>query len=661
MSRYTRMLRKAARAAARSQNPEIHGGSLLLDDVPDHIQARLDGNVLIVRSIPSDAPQSGPFAARNGSPVHTGTDDHVDTIDVCVNDLPASLDARDDRAVLTAETPPHSEFLPTSPLAKSPSIPIPERQPADTCSEMVTVTRTGGDFRSTATPQPASVTRPRQIPVTPEGWLWPGKIRCGDLAVVVGESGAGASTVTSDWIARLTGGLPFPGCPPHECHPAAEVLVFNALEEFSRTILPRITEMGGDAGQILLASEQLLAWGAGEIPGDQPPLEGLEAQTRVRLHTSSAITRLDQLLRRRPSIRMILIDQLKLHIRCDSERVFEGLIHELAAIARRNDVAIVLTQVPDAFRKSGGAARFLKSPSLVQCARSIWRIVASDSDRFGERVLDCLKLSHPVRGDKPGPWHLRLAKRGPLDWLRGRGGALLASSSAFHEQGLKTACRFLERELQIKEGVARWHDLVRQAAANGIDGRWLRDAVLKMNLDSSFDVSGDYELTRIVGYPEDMVSIQRGLNAAHSRNAEDLQIFQQRALEPSRPWDGHGFDDTNGTEENCEEGTDENLGGEEIDTGSSVSPSEALTPSHDSGTEGSATEVNPSRGATSAGPAFAAPSGGPIPGATLRSIKPELVWGGNREGEGALPGANDEGSGRGERGLLPVPSHGRAI
>ncbi|MFN8854194.1 MAG: AAA family ATPase, partial [Planctomycetaceae bacterium] len=294
-----------------------------------------------------------------------------------------------------------------------------------------------GETRPVTVNGSPQTTRPHPISPHLEGWIWPGKIRTGELVVLVGESGAGASTVTSDWIARLTRGMSFPGCRPQDPHPVAEVLLFNSLEDYSRTVLPRLAEMGGDPGKVLLASDQLLAWGAGEIPGDQPPLEGREAQTRVRLHTAAALEKLDQLLKRRPNIRLVVIDQLKLFLRTDSERVFEGLIQELTAIARTNDVTLVLTQCPDAFRKSGGPARYLKSPSLVQCARSIWRVVASEEDPFGDRVLDCLKLSHPVRKEKPGPWHLRLPAFGPLEWVRGNGGALLASTATSHEQALK--------------------------------------------------------------------------------------------------------------------------------------------------------------------------------------------------------------------------------
>ena len=370
------------------------------------------------------------------------------------------------------------------------------------------------------------------------GWIWPGKIRTGELAVLVGESGAGASTVTSDWVARLTRGMSFPGCRPQDHHAVAEVLLFNALEDFSRTVIPRLAEMGGDPRKVLLASDQLLAWGAGEVPGDQPPLEGRESQTRVRLHTTAALEKLDRLLKRRPQIRLVVIDQLKLFLRTDSERVFEGLVHELTTIARTNDVSIVLTQAPDAFRKSGGPARYLKSGSLVQCARSIWRVVASEDHPFGDRVLDCLKLSHSVRREKPGPWHLRLPAFGPLEWVRGNGGALLASTTSSHEQALKTACRMVERVLQVNEGKTTWQVLVQDANHAGIELRWLREAIHKLDLESAFDLQpGQEQILRYIGYAEDMASLQHLTDISNSPSRHERPLDQQRQLEPPLRWE----------------------------------------------------------------------------------------------------------------------------
>jgi len=518
MSRYTRMLRKQAKAAAKTG----HKGTFSHGKTSIQPRATLDGS-------PSDGVSAYVIAAgTNGSLVLHPLDVDHPSVHTCSENYV-------NKYMPLPVAPTNADIAPPSPRETAAASP-----PSPTNLLLDNTPSSGGaagETRPVTVNGSPQTTRPHPISPHLEGWIWPGKIRTGELVVLVGESGAGASTVTSDWIARLTRGMSFPGCRPQDHHPVAEVLLFNSLEDYSRTVLPRLAEMGGDPGKVLLASDQLLAWGAGEIPGDQPPLEGREAQTRVRLHTAAALEKLDQLLKRRPNIRLVVIDQLKLFLRTDSERVFEGLIQELTAIARTNDVTLVLTQGPDAFRKSGGPARYLKSPSLVQCARSIWRVVASEEGPFGDRVLDCLKMSHPVRKEKPGPWHLRLPAFGPLEWVRGNGGALLASTATSHEQALKTACRMVERVLQVNEGKTTWDVLVHDANSAGIELRWLREAIYKMKLESAFDLQqNQQQMVRHLGYAEEMVLMQNITDMDNSPSHEDLPLYQQRQLDPPLRW-----------------------------------------------------------------------------------------------------------------------------
>ena len=516
MSRYTRMLRRQAKAAAKTG--QTVGNSTAKP--PEHLGPAPAG-------LHSGGPATSAIAAGTARSLVLQMlgDDHVSVQNHAHHQGNAST-------LSPASPRPGGVASPNRAGIAVPSSPSPTNRLLGNSSG--SHGPTGGSAPVNGSPHP---TRTGSVSPQLEGWIWPGKIRTGELVVLVGESGAGASTVTSDWIARLTRGMSFPGSRPQDHHAVSEVLLFNSLEDFSRTVIPRVAEMGGDPRKVLLASDQLLAWGAGEVPGDHPPLEGREAQTRVRLHTAAALEKLDRLLKRRPNIRLVVIDQLKLFFRTDSERVFEGLVHELTSIARTNDVTIVLTQAPDAFRKSGGPARYLKSASLVQCARSIWRVVASEADPFGDRVLDCLKMSHPVRKEKPGPWHLRLPAFGPLEWVRGNGGALLASTATSHEQALKTACRLVERVLQVNEGKATWHMLVQDANHAGIELRWLREAIYKMDLESAFDLQpGQEQILRYIGYAEDMVGLQHISDMSNSLSREDLPLYQQRQLDPPLRW-----------------------------------------------------------------------------------------------------------------------------
>ena len=90
-----------------------------------------------------------------------------------------------------------------------------------------------------------------------QGWIWPDKVRAGDVVVVVGEAGTGKSTLMADWIARVTSGTPFPGCGPEQAPPAGDVVVFNARDDFARKVIPGIAAAGGDVDRVYRASEML--------------------------------------------------------------------------------------------------------------------------------------------------------------------------------------------------------------------------------------------------------------------------------------------------------------------------------------------------------------------------------------------------------------------
>ena len=97
-------------------------------------------------------------------------------------------------------------------------------------------------------------------PVHPEnhGWVWPGRMRAGDLTVVVGEAGTGKSTLVADWIARVTTGTPFPEWGPEYALPAGDVLLFNARDDFARKVIPGIAAAGGDVDRVYRASEHAI-------------------------------------------------------------------------------------------------------------------------------------------------------------------------------------------------------------------------------------------------------------------------------------------------------------------------------------------------------------------------------------------------------------------
>jgi hypothetical protein len=57
-----------------------------------------------------------------------------------------------------------------------------------------------------------------------------------------------------------------------------------------------------------------------------------------------------------------------------------------------------------------------------------------------------------------------------------------------------------------------------------------------MKLDSAFDILGQQQITRYIGYAEDLVVHQRKFDIRNSPTREDFPLHQQRQLDPPLRW-----------------------------------------------------------------------------------------------------------------------------
>ena len=456
MSRYTRALRKQARAQAQNQHRnQAHTGSTALLEAP------------------------GTNSLRSAS-------------DVAESDF-------DGGTTWTRSEPPTSS-LPTQVQALAPATkarhPGPNRSPRKVIA--------GREVTSEI--QPGQ----RRQPLN-DGWVWRDKILAGDLVVIVGEECSGKTRVLTDWIARITAGQAFPGSEnPSQVLPPSDVLVFNCIDNFQHAILDQVKLNGGNPDRVLQASAQLLDWGHShsEFPEEHLPVAGGERpETRVRLHTQEILRKLEQFLLRRPSIRLVVIDQLKQHLKFDSERVFEELIYELQILARYTEVAFVLTQRPDAFRNASGIKQYFKSDSLTSVARSIWRIAAPEDPHHGDRVLECLKLNYGVgQSNNRHPWRLWQEPGEPLRWEVGNGQEFPLSKLDAKQRLLFHAKTFISLYLQMFGGVANFDALRHWGRKEGITGAKLMEAVLTYNFGYDFEGCPDSDsgMRQVIGEWDDI-------------------------------------------------------------------------------------------------------------------------------------------------------------
>ena len=372
-------------------------------------------------------------------------------------------------------------------------------------------------------------------PTHPEnnGWVWPEKVRAGDLVVVVGEAGTGKSTVMADWIARVTTGTPFPGCDQDHALPPADVLVFNAREDFPRKVIPGIEAAGGDVDRVYRASRGLLKTSPQQEMLPARCFWGNTGGVKVHLYDDGMLHSLHSFLHHRPSIRMVVIDQANTHLRCASERQFDVVIQELTRIAQECEVAVVITMQPDAFRKAEGVAKYLQSRSLKENAHSVWRMALPTDPELPGRVLEILKTSHGVADHGQQAWHLIQGDDQRLAWNTAQGTELAPGKDLVRYRNLVRVREFLDQILLVLGGMAGWEVLAERAANQGIHPGLLREGVVYWNVPSLFEPhAGD--LREVIGYAEQIAARREELHAEQVALREALRTGQSTvSLDPA--------------------------------------------------------------------------------------------------------------------------------
>ena len=345
-------------------------------------------------------------------------------------------------------------------------------------------------------------------PPSPENWIWKGRIRPGDLVVIVGDTASGKTTLLCDWMARITNGLPFPGDPEHFRREPGEVLLFNGADSFVDTIQPRLAVSRADLGRVQLVTPALQAWSGKptEIPARWETLDPAAYETRdcrSGLHRKSGQKWLANFLKNRTQVQMVVIDHLSHHLQADAERKLAAAIVELTHIARETNVVIVLSQRPNAYRNGLGPDEFLKSGELIDSARSIWRVVRPTDETVEARSLQCLKLSqHPRLPDAETPWGLYWGPRQELEWVPGAAAKHSHSKLAHLERGLFHTDKFLRQHLERAGGVAEFHTLLLAAKALKISTSWFMQTILSPDFEVDYEPVGTDELIQIIGFPD---------------------------------------------------------------------------------------------------------------------------------------------------------------
>ncbi|MFM8583800.1 MAG: AAA family ATPase [Planctomycetaceae bacterium] len=331
----------------------------------------------------------------------------------------AELGAREAQRLVE---PLHSQLIQPIEILKPvpPRVPVPPRQsqpaapseslPHDTPPTPLTVV----DFdRSTGLPplyhiprdtQTAALVRPANqlgplgqvpnlSPTADPDWIWPGRIRRGELTLLAGDLGSGKSFVACDLAARLSSGRPLPDAAlpgavpacdsPADNSPADNSPADNSVASLSPTATPAppldvLLVVG------LESQPQVLEKRLHQLQADSARVHVLrfvqdQTDSQQALGRNFAADRdlglLAQQLLTNPGIQLIILDSFdRLVGTRHSPAIIRQVLTRLQALAATSGVAILITKNYAHAPRPGRHLRALGSTVFADCLRSIWAI-----------------------------------------------------------------------------------------------------------------------------------------------------------------------------------------------------------------------------------------------------------------------------------------------
>jgi hypothetical protein len=351
-------------------------------------------------------------------------------------------------------------------------------------------------------------------------WFWPGRLAFGKPSLIDGDPDVGKSLVALDLCARLTTGRPMPdgsrGPGP------GNVLLLQAEDGTSDTVIPRLQALGADLGRVFVcdvtsAGHRLLL-----LPRDLDRLEGAVRQADARLVLFDPVVAfLDRTINMclDPSVRRAIDPLAELAVR---RRFVPLMVRHLNKTGR-----------PRALYRGSG------SIGLAAACRSVWligqdpydatrRVLAQTKNNLGPLQPSLAYSLEAVPGQFPTVyWH------GVSPWVADQ---LLAAASASPQRDL--ACAFLTTFL--KDGPRIFPEILAAAKDAGISEPTLRRARKRLQIQSRRvwreKEQLNYWLFEHQQLPADLTN-------RPIKNAFDRAIAEQKKLFPPRRFDDDEEDD----------------------------------------------------------------------------------------------------------------------
>ncbi|MFM7163104.1 MAG: AAA family ATPase, partial [Planctomycetaceae bacterium] len=230
------------------------------------------------------------------------------------------------------------------------------------------------DFHTNADVRPADQLGPLgQVPYLPPtadpDWVWPARIRRGEVTLLAGEIGAGKSFLACDLAARLSSGRPWPDAPADAPAPCpGQVLLVVGLESNPDVLKDRLRRLGADPRRV-----QVLRLVQEDSRTENCFVRSFNAERDLGLIARHLLDH--------GNTELIILDSIdRLAGPRHSPAVLRRILDRLQAIAATSGAAILLTKTYSRTPRPGRHLRALGSLVFADSLRSLWAIEKPDPE-----------------------------------------------------------------------------------------------------------------------------------------------------------------------------------------------------------------------------------------------------------------------------------------
>lgn len=207
-------------------------------------------------------------------------------------------------------------------------------------------------------------------------WIWTNRLLFGGINLIAGHPSTGKSTITTDFAARVSAGLPWPDNEPANIR--GTVAILSAEDDPESTIIPRFYAHGGDLNNLLIL----------DYAREKGDVRSIDLRRDAKYF--------EDLLRREPDIKMLIIDPISSYLPgMDGHKNTEvrSALEPLSRYAKDNGICVILvTHFHKTTNDSRSALeRVTGSNAFGALARVVWVTVqekVQDEESDDEKIIN---------------------------------------------------------------------------------------------------------------------------------------------------------------------------------------------------------------------------------------------------------------------------------